>query len=165
MKWDKGVDFEYMYALLSKNIASHNRDLKSKCYDSILLIQLRNGARISEAIRAYIKYITTRSNRVEVEVSKSRKSVTRLMVIPNNIVVCHDLADVDVKTLANRVKIYALHNYKVNTHSLRYAFITYLLEKGVSPAIIAKITKHQTLRHILTYTQQKVAEQILLNLD
>ncbi len=51
-RWDKGVDFEYMYSLLLRNVSSRSRPLKSRCYDSVLLIQLRNGARISEAVRA-----------------------------------------------------------------------------------------------------------------
>jgi len=47
--------------------------------------------------------------------------------------------------------------------SLRYAFVTYLLSKGVSPSFIARITGHRNLSHILTYTEMKTAEDILVN--
>jgi len=53
----------------------------------------------------------------------------------------------------------------VNTHTLRYAYITYLLEKGYSPSLIAKITHHSNLNFILKYTQQKQAERILENIE
>jgi len=53
----------------------------------------------------------------------------------------------------------------INRHSLRYAFITYLLRKGISPSLIAKITRHKNLNYILTYTQQKTADKILEKLS
>jgi len=49
----------------------------------------------------------------------------------------------------------------INAHSLRYAFITYMLRKGVSPSIIVAITGHKNLNMILKYTEKKAAESIL----
>ena len=63
------------------------------------------------------------------------------------------------------LKVYSKCTYGFNTHSLRYAFITYLLRQGVSPSIIAKITKHSRLDYILTYTQEKTAEEVLRKLE
>ncbi|MFP3287548.1 MAG: tyrosine-type recombinase/integrase [Acidilobus sp.] len=51
-----------------------------------------------------------------------------------------------------------------STHSLRYAFISYLLRKGVSPSIVAKIVGHSSLDHILHYTEVKLAEEVLSGL-
>jgi len=42
----------------------------------------------------------------------------------------------------SRLRVHSRYTYGFNTHSLRYALITYLLSQGVSPSIIAKITKH-----------------------
>lgn len=137
----------------------------SKCYDSILLIQLRNGLRISEAIRSYIQYLKEKKIELQVPLSKKKKPETRLVVIPSNdIVLCPELAEVSFTKLKHRVIKYCEKTYKVNTHSLRYSFITYLLKAGVSPAIVAKITKHSKLDFILDYTQEKTAEEILKNM-
>lgn len=54
---------------------------------------------------------------------------------------------------------------KVNAHSLRYAFITYLLKQGVNPTIVARVTGHTKLDFILHYTQAKEAERVLRELQ
>jgi integrase len=167
MVWDKGLDYESTY----NKIARHMVKVKvpGKCYDAVLLIQLRNGSRISEAVRAFKQFLAAKSLELEVPVSKKRgKRETRLMIIPQELrsltSPCRDLKDVDEKVLVNRVKFYCVHTYGFNTHSLRYAFITFLLRQGVNPSIIAKITKHSRLDFILTYTQEKAAEEILKEL-
>ena len=63
--------------------------------------------------------------------------------------------------VVKRLKMEALRLLGVNTHTLRYAYITYLLRKGYNPSLIAKITHHSNLNYILTYTQRKQAEMIL----
>ena len=60
-----------------------------------------------------------------------------------------------------RLKMECLRLLGVNTHTLRYAYITYLIRKGYNPSLIAKITHHSNLNYILTYTQRKQAEMIL----
>jgi len=167
MAWDKGLDFENAY----NKIARHMSKAKApaKCYDAILLIQLRNGSRVSEAVRALKSFLNTKSVEVEVQVSKKRqKRETRLMVIPSEVLnvvsPCLDLRNVEDKVLVNRVKNYCIETYGFNTHSLRYAFITYLLRQGVNPSIVAKITRHSRLEYIQRYTQERVAEEILRNI-
>jgi len=56
---------------------------------------------------------------------------------------------------------YVLPPLLLRSHALRYAFITHLLKKGVSPSIIARITGHTSLNYILHYTETKTAEDIL----
>jgi len=41
----------------------------------------------------------------------------------------------------------------INARSLRYAFITYMLRKKVSPLITAAITDYKNLNMILKYTR------------
>ncbi|MFN3804908.1 MAG: integrase [Pyrobaculum sp.] len=163
-RWDRGVDFETMYVLITRKM---KLDKRSRCYFAILLTQLRNGARVSEAVRAFQTWLRSGRAEVEVKVSK-RKDVVRLIVIPTEVLdmkaECVELAVVNEKKLVERLKVFAKRRLGVNTHSLRYAFITYLLRQGVSPAIVAKITQHAKLDHILTYTQQKAAEDLLRRL-
>jgi len=164
MGWDKGLDYGSTYARILKHMGKAR--YPSICYDAVLLIQLRNGARVSEAVRAFREFLTTKSVELDVRVSKRRDSARRLMVIPHELVstsidACKEMLGHDDDKLVNRVKTYVKEAYGFNTHSLRYAFITHLLKQGVSPAVISKITGHKNLNYILTYTQEKAAEQIL----
>jgi len=70
----------------------------------------------------------------------------------------------DDEVVKERVRNWFRTNFKLNTHSLRYAFITHALKRGINPSIIAKITKHSRLDYILTYTQTKAAEEVLKNM-
>jgi len=62
------------------------------------------------------------------------------------------------------VKVYCRRAYGFNTHGLRYAFVSYLLKKGVSPSIVAKVVGHRSLDHILHYTEVRLAEEVLADL-
>jgi site-specific recombinase XerD len=167
MTWDKGIDFENTYNKLLRHMAKAK--LPAKCYDAILLIQLRNGSRVSEAVRAFKIFLDSKSLELEVQVSKKRqKQEKRLMVIPQELLSvvspCYDFRITEDRILINRVKNYCLATFGFNTHSLRYAFITYLLRQGVNPSIVAKITRHSRLEYIQRYTQEKVAEETLRNI-
>ena len=171
--WDLGLDYTRTYRQLLRKIKEHYRRkaFRHYTYAIILLIQLRNGARVSEAIEGLKKFIETRSNKVEVRVRKHKKPEYRLMVLPKelshkDLAPCKPiLEETDNEKLKKRVQLYARKELGINTHSLRYAFITYLLKKGISPSLIAKITHHRNLNYILTYTQQKTANEILEELD
>jgi integrase len=141
------------------------------CYDAILLTQLRNGSRVSESVKAFREFLTTKAIEVSVRVSKRKDNAQRLMVIPRelintniNIDICKELLIFNDKRLIDRVKHYAKRVYDFNTHSLRYAFITHLLKSGVNPAVVSKITGHKNLGYILTYTQEKVGVEVLRSL-
>ena len=82
--------------------------------------------------------------------SKKHRPETRLAVIPR------ELLDGPEEVISKRMR-----RYCIDTHSLRYAFITYLLRQGVNPSIVAKITRHSKLDFILRYTKKRVAEQVL----
>jgi len=164
-KWDKGVDYDHAYELLARGLtkAIKRKDRVRVCYNAILLTQLRNGCRVSEAVRAFKEFLKTRASELKVEVAKKKKKELRLIIIPHEaldntstiVALCYDLLHLDDKTLTNRVKSWCRFEYEFNTHSLRYAFITHLLRMGVSSSIVAKITKHSRLDYILTYTQER----------
>jgi len=162
MGWDKGIDYEFYRGWFERNL-KHTRSDKRYAYTSILYTQLLNGSRISEAVRAMIEFVRTGGREVRVKLSKRRREDYRLIIIPEIIDRgrCIQICDVGEGKLINRVKTFCRSKYHVNTHSLRYAFITHLLRQNVNPSIIAKITKHSRLDLILTYTQEKEAEKIL----
>jgi integrase len=167
VRWDEGLDYEEVYSRILRHLAKSKPPLN--CYDAILLLQLRNGLRVSEAVRVFKEFLVKRTLEVEVRVSKKRRPETRLAVVPRELLDaklggCRDLLTIDEEKLIMRVKKYSRRRYGFNTHSLRYAFITFLLRQGVSPSIIAKITKHSRLDYVLTYTQERVAEEVLRKL-
>ena len=167
-KWDKNIDYEYAYRRIIRHL-QRARTPSSICNNSILLIQLRNGSRISEAVRAFQMWIRTGKREQVVRLSK-RKNAERLMIIPQELdnsvrEKCIHLVDIDEKKLVQRVKTYAVRTHKFNTHSIRYAFITYLLTRGVETALVSKVIGHAKLDTLLRYVQTRKAEDLLRNLD
>ena len=164
--WDSCLDYRKAYSQILGHLYSTGNP-----YDVILLVQLRNGSRIGEAVEAVKEFCRTKENAVRVRVEKHKGTDTRLMVLPEELrnregkdllaKACIKLTK--LKDAKDSVKVYCKHTYGFNSHSLRYAFITYLLSKGVSPSFIARITGHRNLSHILTYTEMKTAEDILVN--
>ena len=168
MSWDKGIAFEYAYAKIKKQFQKSKKPTH-RVYNAILLIQVRNGCRISEAVDAFIEFVKTKKFEVLTRVAKKKNAEERLIVIPSelrneNFNDCIDII-ADRKKLLTRVKVFCLRKYGFNTHSLRYAFITYLLRNGIETPIVAKITKHSKLDMILKYTQEKTAEAVLRAFD
>jgi len=167
VKWDKGLSFTYLSSSLK---AALREEGVARLYAAIGLIQLCNGLRAGEAVDAFQYWLKTREQKFTVRVEKKRRPEERLVVIPAELGSV-DLskyayaADMPRSVLLNRYKVFVHDRFGFNTHSLRYAFITYLLEQGVSPAIIARITAHSKLDFILGYTQKKRAEDILEKLN
>ena len=163
--WDSCVDYRKAYG----EILSHLYKTGNP-WDVVLLIQLRNGSRIGEAIEATKAFCESKATTVRVRVEKHKDNDTRLMVLPEELrdrqgrdyLAGACLRLTKVRNPKSAVKEYCRATYGFNTHSLRYAYITYLLSKGVSPSFIAKITGHRNLSYILHYTELKTAEDILL---
>ena len=188
--WDKGLDFDNIYRLFERDIVKireklnngivYKKDIKRLAYLTIALFQLRNGCRIGEAIEGMILICKNNNNlnwnkpiEVRVKVEKTKKTVSyRDMVLPS-IITKHDVeliqdAVLDLENAKRpRMRIYTWlkNHYGINTHSLRYAFITKYAVMNTSPQLIAKMTGHVNLNHIITYTQEKVAKQMLYDLE
>jgi integrase len=162
MGWDKGIDYDFYRGWFERNL-KHTRSDKRYAYTAILYTQLLNGSRISEAVRAIMEFVKTGSRELKVRLSKRRRDDHRLIIVPELIDRnrCIWICDIGEDRIVKRVKTFCRAKYHVNTHSLRYSFITHLLKINVNPSIIAKITKHSKLDFILTYTQEKEAEKIL----
>jgi len=165
--WDYSVDFLEAKKVLT-NAYKQLFDLNLMPYEAyiaILLIQLVNGARIKEAIRAFKTFVE--SGQKEFYLKAEKHGNTRFFVIPP--VVRNKLAYKSILTIADdkleaRIRMFTLKYLKCNTHSLRYALISHLAKEAVDPAIIAKITGHKKLERIVQYTQTKDAVEILRKL-
>jgi len=137
-----------------------------EAYVAILLIQLLNGARIGEAIRAFKTFVE--SGQREFQLQAEKHGNIRFFIIPDvvrNRLAYKSILAISDDKLEARIRMFALKYLKCNTHSLRYALISYLAKNAVDPAIIAKITGHRKLERIIQYTQTKDAIDILRKLS
>lgn len=169
--WDRGLDYEGTKRLLLERIRGLRgvrgvRARRALAYTCVLLFQLRNGSRVSEAVDALRAWVSTRKREVEVPVRKHRSFEVRKMVVPEELKEEDrlDCASVLECVKPANVEVYAGRAFGWNTHSLRYARITHLAKKGVSPSLIAKITHHRRLDYVLRYTEQKAADELNRNI-
>ncbi len=170
--WDYSLDYDKTYKLLVAELKEARKkngikNIKRLRNIIVLLTQLRNGSRIGEAI-SFIKIVANDFKReCYITVEKRKKSdVKRLMILPdeitkNDILKIAGFLNEDKEVLRKRVLAFAKKNYGFNTHSLRYAFITYYSKKGISPQVIAKMTKHAKLDYIIRYVEEMEAEDLL----
>jgi len=191
--FDRGVDYDTMKAKLIKCIdklyekyinEEKNITVKRLVYALIATIQLRNGSRVSEAVKAFILFMKYGiEKRVVVKISKSgaikvmkdgkkkkTKVRTREMMWPQwlndgvyDILHDHKITEelIESGRLKKRVLDFLLINYECNTHSLRYAFINYALYVLKRPINdVAKFVGHTNTAQMVTYTQTKNSNQI-----
>ncbi len=174
--WDKGEDFDKIRNILIerlKELKDKEGVMNAKRLAKVVIysIQLRNGSRISEALEAFYKFINGEFEEkdgkkvVKVRVRKKRDEDWRYITWPEWIpwYITNKLRKYNIRISVQSLKSSCKRYTGVNTHTLRYAFITYLARKGVNPSIIAKMTHHSKLEYILRYTQQKIADELLLN--
>jgi integrase len=151
-------------------------------YTIIAMNQLRNGCRISESVRAFIRYYKDKkfSKKVVVKISKSDAAKTNKhgdRIIPKtryrNIVfqewceveklkeqIFETMKGIPFERLRQRVLDYLLKNFQFNTHSLRYARVNYLLSSGKDVTTVAKYIGHADVKTILHYCQQKNVDKM-----
>jgi integrase len=155
-------------------------------YCIIAMIQLRNGSRIVEACEAFFKFLQPDSDlqtKVIVKIAKSKsikykketnekyetKTRYRKMIFPTKWIT--DMSkeddiriyfeDICNKRITKRVLDYLLNNFNCNTHSLRYAFINYMLyEKKKEMTIVAKFIGHSNVMQLVRYSQNKQADKL-----
>jgi integrase len=130
---------------------------------NILLLALLNGLRISEAIECYYNWLKNPSvKEVTVRVAKSKKEKYRLCLTESLDSIDYRLTKDLEKPTPNNIESWTIQHFKFNTHSLRYAFINYMLQQGYDPATISKIIAHSKLETIMSYIQEKRAREALL---
>jgi integrase len=168
---------DYKYAMLIHKLI----------YLMISMIQLRNGSRVSEAIAAFRAYLRSADDidRVIVKIAKSdgikydkikkekkrAKARYRKIMFPDKWVSRDILTEIKSRDetkewikssrLRKRVLDYLLKNFECNTHSLRYAFINFMLYEEKRPMNdVAKFVGHVDVSMLVRYTQVKNTEQI-----
>ncbi len=151
-------------------------------YIVISMIQLRNGSRISEACEAFREFIKDKNleDKVIIKIAKSEKTkgnnITkaryRKMIFPEKWIKFDLIKDMKFyieyikdDRLRKRVLDYLLNHLNCNTHSLRYAFINYMLyDQKIEMALVAKMVGHSNCNQLVTYTQSKNCDK-LFDLD
>lgn len=167
--WDSGLDFENarrkLWELIETFFTSEKKnDEKRFAYCLILYLQLYNASRISEAIRGFKIWLESGRREFYIKVSKRKDNETRFFRIPDEIRdewrrFLSNFSE-DEETLKKRVKAWA-SKHGLNTHALRYARITHLIEVTKNPVEVGKITGHKKLDMLLEYAQKHRAEEIL----
>jgi site-specific recombinase XerD len=170
MGWDKGLDFkETLKRLLafkkwvrSSPEMTETRRLQLRNVN-ILLLALLNGLRISEAIECYYRWLENPSAKeYVVKVAKSKKEKYRVCVAEGLDSVDHRLTKDLKRPAPNNIESWTIQHFKFNTHSLRYAFINYMLQQGYDPATVSRIIAHSKLETLLSYIQEKRAKEALV---
>jgi len=169
-KWDKGLDFkETLKKLLeykrwvrsSPNIGKLKRiSLRNV---NILLLALLNGLRISEAIECYYRWLEDPNvKEVMVKVAKSKREKYRLCITEGLDSVDYKLTRQLERPKPSTLQAWSIIRFGFNTHSLRYAFINYMLQQGYDPATVSRIIAHSRLDTLLSYIQEKRAREALV---
>jgi integrase len=169
-KWDKGLDFrDTLNKLLAykKWVRSSPKLSISKRISlrniNILILALLNGLRISEAIDCYYKWLEDPQQDVfNIRVAKSKQEKYRLCVVKGLDSTDHKYTKNLRKPKPNNLQAWAIIRFKFNTHSLRYAYINYMLSQGYDPATVSKIIAHSKLETLLSYIQEKRAKEALV---
>lgn len=164
--WDREIDYAQAY----REILEHARAAGDP-RDAFLLVQLANGSRVGEAVEAVRRACELGvgpGGKVSVRVEKRRDYYERPVILPPALPAellakaCEWLKGVSRPKHA--IEMYALRAYGFNTHSLRYAFVTWAASQGVPVNLIAKMTGHKTIDHLITYTERRAAEELLARL-
>ena len=151
--WLKPIDFKKTEKKLLE-LMKNPKSLKQLVSIYILYIQLKNGTRLTESIEAYYIFVKTGKREIEVRVRKKKKEQYRLVIIPKVV------KAINVK-ISDRYVRYICNKYlKCNTHSLRYAYITYLSKMNIPYHVISKITKHSKPELIEHYTMEILAQEL-----
>lgn len=166
----------------SNYVTRRNAILTKLIYLLIAMTQLRNGSRISEACGSFYKFVDKGfDKKVVVKISKSEavkyrqgkkvltKARFRKMMFPERWVkvdlpmddVLAILGRIRKERMMKRVLDYLRMHLNINTHSLRYATINYLINvEKLPPNIVSKYVGHSSMSTILTYTQNKNCDKI-----
>jgi len=168
--WDMGLKFEEASKEIAKlrkryralaEITKMENHRRALAYANILALQLANGLRIGEAIDCYYQWVESGEREIMVRVRKT-KDRARLCIVPDTFTeVDRELTKDIPKPRTQNLYNFARRHMNINTHSLRYAFINYLLDAGVDPATVSKILAHKKLDRLVTYIQETRAKQTL----
>lgn len=150
-------------------------------YDSILLTQLVNGARISEAVDGILRFkenseriqqVPARKRKKKVKVlDKDGKETGEIKVVGRDVdraikiqkdVKVKYLKFLDGKTfeqIRNGVCLFMFNHHGANTHSLRYAWVSKQSKDEVPANITSSYMRHTNVGMIARYTRNSDADE------
>ena len=70
-------------------------------------------------------------------------------------------SDRDLNLTRQSVSVFLARNYGVNPHSLRYSFVSKMVERKVPLPIVCRIMHHSKLDFVLHYTSARYGEEAL----
>lgn len=170
----------------NKHFNGNERKLVNRLiYILVSMVQLINGSRISEACDAFrsflekgdfdkkivVKLAKSESIRYKTNGDKFKTKIRyRKLIFPQKWMdnpkdkiglMQYYIDKMEPDTLRKRVLDYLLKNHDCNTHSLRYAYINYMIyDQKNEPSLIAKHVGHSNLNQLIRYTQNKQADKL-----
>jgi site-specific recombinase XerD len=163
--FDKCLDYEkfveVVTELFNKVIELREQGERKKTlevwssYLALTIIMLANGLRIKEALRAVTKFYETNERVVTIKAEKGGDP--RIVVIPEFIeredveYVYKETVRYGEKRIKERVEHWLQNVFKVNPHSIRYAFIRHLTLKGKPLEAVARALGLRQKRVIKEY--------------
>ncbi len=153
--------------------------ISKKIYLLVAMIQLSNGSRIIEACSAFrlflkngindmavVKIAKSKSTKVKNGIKYKTPQRFRKIKFPKTWIELDGVDELveyskDMLNLRHCVLNYLLRNFGCNTHSLRYAFINYMLyEKKQPMTVVAKFVGHSNVNQLVRYTQAKESDKL-----
>jgi len=183
MSWDKRLNFDEWDQRFKNDLRDFAREkeyyeLKKKSvpitiqkrlfYTSILLTQLENGSRISEAVESILNYKNNNERVQKVRARKRKKKnkgkdVDVLIKIPSAVKKQYLDLNYPFETTLKDVRMFAIRYYRINTHSLRYSWIAKMGREGIPTNLISKAIRHTNIQTIENYTAEDEADIMKMN--
>ena len=166
--WEKKLEDEIKALRIEKEYyelkgLKRSRTSLHLAYNAILLAQLVNGSRISEAVQAVMQFAADKKREQSVDARKRRAhKKARIFIVPKTVKVgfFDVLEGRTEKQITNGVMQFALNHHHINTHSLRYAFVSYQNRKGTPATVTAGILRHSNVGMIEHYSRDQEADEI-----
>ena len=183
MSWDKRLDFDEWDQKFRKDLRDLTKEkgyyelkkrpvpitvLRRFLYISILITQLENGSRISEAVEAVLNFKANNERIQKIRARKRKKNnkgkdVDVLIKIPSVVKKQNLDLEYPFETVLNSVKMFANRYYQINTHSLRYSWIAKMGREGIPTNLISKAIRHTNIQTIENYTAEDEADIMKIN--
>ena len=122
-------------------------------YYSIAYLQLTNGLRSTEAIKGLQLFLKRKEKVLKIIAGKSK--MERLVIIPPLLFDYYDelkkYSDILDKINKRNYYNFIKNNLGINPHSFRYAFIDYMLTKGLTPEELVVYMGYSSFKHMINY--------------
>jgi len=122
-------------------------------YYSIAYLQLTNGLRSTEAIKGLQLFLKRKEKVLKIIAGKSK--MERLVIIPPLLFDYYDelkkYSDILDKINKRNYYNFIKGNLGVNPHTFRYAFIDYMLSKGLTPEELVVYMGYSSFKHMINY--------------